>query len=340
MDRKKENTEMERLVCVSAEDGSELWQNSWNVTYGKMDYGSGPRSSVTIHDGRIYALGATGIAVCADAITGAQFWKVDTVASLGAKVPTWGFAASPIIDEERVLFHVGAGSEGALIALNRFTGMEVWRGGSGRAGYSTPEIFTHEKVRQLVLWGPEHIQSLDPASGSSNWKYPYKVTYGVSIAQPVYHEGVLLVSGYWHGTKALKLGASHADVTLLWENEKDICGLMSAPLFKDGVVYLLDKNRGLQAFELQTGKILWSDDNTLSPPDRNPQMSLVWMVEERNLAALLNSTGELVFVTLTREGRKEHCRHQIIGHTWAHPAFSGNSIYARSDSELVAWRLW
>ena len=45
---------------------------------------------------------------------------------------------------------------------------------------------------------------------------------------------------------------------LLWENETDICGLMSAPLFQDGVVYLLDKNRGLQAFELKTGKILWS----------------------------------------------------------------------------------
>jgi outer membrane protein assembly factor BamB len=340
MDRQKEPVEMERLLCVSAEDGATLWELRWEVAYGKMDYGTGPRSSATIHDGRVYALGATGVAVCADALSGAQVWKVDTVADLGAKIPTWGFAASPVVDGERVLLHVGAGPGGALVALNRLTGAEVWRGGADGAGYCTPEIFTHAESRQLILWGPEHIQSLDPVSGVTNWKYPYKITYGVSIAQPLYHGGVLLVSGYWHGTKALKLGGSAREVSLLWENEKEICGLMSAPLFKDGVVYLLDKNRGLQALELQTGRILWSDGNTLSPADRNPQMSLVWMAERQNLAALLNSMGELVFVSLTPEGRKEHRRHQLLGKTWAHPAFSGNNVFARSDAELVAWRLW
>lgn len=340
MDRQKEPKEIERVVCVSAETGATVWQASWEAHYGKMDYGNGPRASVTIHDGRIYALGATGVALCADASTGKQLWQVDTVASFGAKIPAWGFSASPVIHEDRVLLHVGAGGKAALLALDCHTGKEVWRGGSDHAGYCTPEIITHSKVRQLIVWGPEHIQSLDPASGALNWKYPYKITYGVSIAQPVFHDGILLVSGYWHGTKALQLGAFSGDVSLLWENEKELCGLMSAPLFKEGVVYLLDKNRGLQAFELRTGKILWSDDNTLSPADRNPHLSLVWMAADKGLAVLLNSSGEMVFVTLFPQGRKELSRKQIIGRTWAHPAFAGNTIFARSDSELVAWRLW
>jgi len=166
---------------------------------------------------------------------------------------------------------------------------------------------------------------------------PYPITYGVSIAQPLYREGILLVSGYWHGTKALQ---PDTPPTLLWENEKEICGLMAAPLFKDGVVYLLDKNTGLQGIELATGKILWSDDNTLTPKDRNPQMSLVWMRESEGLAALLNASGELVYAKLKRDGFEELARNQIIGKTWAHPAFVGNRIYARSDTKLVAWRLW
>jgi outer membrane protein assembly factor BamB len=340
MDRQKQPLEVERLVCVSAEDGTEVWRAAWEVRYGKMDYGNGPRGSVTVADGRVYALGATGVALCADASTGRELWRVDTVASLGARIPTWGFAASPVVDGDRVLLHVGAGEGGALLALNRFTGIEVWRGGADRAGYCTPEILTHAGTRRLILWGPEHVQSLSPESGALHWKYPYRITYGVSIAQPVCHDGVLLVSGYWHGTKALKLGALPEEVSLLWENEKELCGLMSAPLFKDGVVYLLDKNRGLQAFELQTGRILWSDDNTLSPPDRNPQMSLVWMAEEKGLAALLNSQGELVFVRLSPAGREELGRRQLLGRTWAHPAFAGSRVFARSDSELVAWRLW
>jgi outer membrane protein assembly factor BamB len=340
LDRQKLPREVERLWCFSAADGAEIWQASWEVAYGKMDYGTGPRTSVTVHDGHVYALGATGVVLCADAATGRQVWKRDTVREFGAKVPTWGFAASPVIDADRVLLHVGAGKEGALVALNRLTGEEVWRGGVDHAGYCTPEIFSHRGQRQLILWGPEHIQSLVPETGVLHWKYPYKITYGVSIAQPVYHDGMLLVSGYWHGTKVLKLGAQPSEVELLWENETDMCGLMSAPLLKDGVAYLLDKNRGLQAIEVKSGRILWSDGNTLSPADRNPQMSLVWMAEKQGLAALLNSQGELVFVSLSPEGRKELGRRQLLGRTWAHPAFSGGSVFARSDSELVAWRLW
>ena len=40
------------------------------------------------------------------------------------------------------------------------------------------------------------------------WKYPYKITYGVSIATPIFHNGTVLVCGYWHGSRAIKLGRS------------------------------------------------------------------------------------------------------------------------------------
>jgi outer membrane protein assembly factor BamB len=258
----------------------------------------------------------------------------------GAKVPTWGFAASPVIDGEHVLLHVGAEPSGSVLALNRLTGKLIWRGGTDPAGYCTPEIISHGGTRHVIAWGPENIQSLDPETGKTRWTYPYKITYGVSIAQPLYRDGILLVSGYWHGTKALKMGGSPTEVSLLWENEKDMCGLMSAPLFKDGFVYLLDKDKGLQCFELATGKIRWSDDNTLTPKDRNPQMSVVWMQESAGLAALLNASGELVYVRLKPEGVEELARHQVIGKTWAHPAFAGRMMFARSDTELVAWGLW
>lgn len=336
MDRLKTPKEIERILCFDAESGSDVWQHTWEVSYGSMDYGTGPRSSVNISDGKAYALGATGVALCLDAVTGQVMWQVDTVKTFGAKIPTWGFAASPVIDGDRVLLHVGA-KAGSVIALDKTSGKEVWRGGPDPAGYCTPEIISHAGTHQLIAWGPEHVQSLDPDNGRVNWLFPYKITYGVSIAQPLYRDGILLVSGYWHGSKALQLGKTPE---LLWENQTEICGLMSAPLYKDGVVYMLDKTRGLQAFELKTGKILWNDDNTLTPKDSNPQMSLVWMQESTNLAALLNASGELVYVTLKPDKREELARWQIIGKTWAHPAFAGNRVFARSDKELSAWRLW
>lgn len=340
LDRPQSPANTERLLCFDADSGRSLWSQAWPADYGSMEYGNGPRASVTLHDGRAYALGATGVAACFDAATGTRLWQIDTVQAHGAKVPTWGFAASPVLDGDRLLLHVGAQPGGSVLALDRHTGKLLWRGGSDPAGYCTPELIGHAGSRQLIAWGPEHIQSLHPDTGASLWTYPYKITYGVSIAQPLYRDGLLLVSGYWHGTKALRLGTRPGEVSLAWENEKEMCGLMAAPLFKDGVVYLLDKTRGLQAVELATGRILWSDGNTLTPKERNPQMSLVWLKESEGLASLLNASGELVHVRLDRQGREELARHQIIGKTWAHPAFAGPRVYARSDTVLAAWQLW
>ncbi len=345
MDRQKSPEEIERVLCFDQATGKSLWQHTWPADYGSMDYATGPRSSVTLLEGRAYTLGATGVACCLNAATGEKIWQVDTVQEHGAQIPTWGFAASPLLDGTRVLLHVGAEKGGSVIALHKETGKLLWKGGPDPAGYCTPQIIQPTPERkELIVWGPEHIQSLEPDTGKLLWLYPYKITYGVSIAQPLYEEDTLLVSGYWHGTKALKIQAptsSPAEAPpLLWENEKEMCGLMSSPLYREGVVYLLDKNKGLQAIRLATGEILWSDGNTLTPKDRNPQMSLVWLDEPQNLAALLNASGELVYVKLTPEEREELGRYQIIGKTWAHPAFVGNRIYARSDSELAAWQLW
>jgi outer membrane protein assembly factor BamB len=338
MDRQTSPKELERVLCFDSLTGKLTWKHEWPVSYGEMGgYATGPRASVTIEDGKAYTLGATGIAACFDAPTGRVIWERDTVKDLGARIPQWGFAASPFIWKGTVLLHIGAEGQGSVVALDKATGTERWRSGGDPAGYCTPEIIEHEGQTQLIQWGPEHVQACDPDSGKALWTYPYKITYGVSIAQPLYRDGVLLVSGYWHGTKALRLGNKPK---LLWENEKQICGLMSAPLFKDGLVYLLDKSNGLTCFQLSDGKILWQDGNQLSPKDRNPQLSIVWLDQSKGLTALLNASGELIYAKLTPEGADVLARHQIIGKTWAHPAFTKDTIFARSDTELAAWKLW
>ena len=340
LDTQASDSPKERVLCFDAKTGQQIWNHSWSVDYGKMEYGDGPRSSVTVDGARCYALGARGQITCLAVADGKRLWAADAVSDFGAKPPQWGFAASPLIDGDHVLLHVGAANSGSVIALDKTTGKEVWRGGPDPAGYCTPEIIQHAGARQLIAWGPAHVQSIDAASGRTLWTYPYKITYGVSIAQPLYRDRLLLVSGYWHGTKVLKLGKTPDEVSLLWENEKEMCGLMSAPLYKDGTVFLLDKNHGLQALRLETGELLWRDENTLTPAGRNPQMSLVWMRQSEGLAALLNASGELVYVRLSDTGAEELVRHQVIGKTWSHPAFVGPTLFARSNTELVAWQLW
>jgi outer membrane protein assembly factor BamB len=340
MDRQKNPEEVERVLCLDEKSGETLWQHIIPVTYGSLDYGNGPRASITIHEGKALALGALGNGVCLDATTGKVHWQVDTVKEHGAVVPTWGFAASPYVWKDMVLLHVGAGQKGSVLALDLATGRLRWRGGSDPAGYCTPVVFDTPSGPQLIQWGPEHIESLSPDDGESRWRFPYKITYGVSIAQPIYHDGILLVSGYWHGTRALKLGEGTGEHQLAWSDEKTLCGLMSQPLYRDGFVYLLTKADGVVCFKLSDGSIRWKGDVELTPKERNPQISLVWADQKKGLAAGLNALGELVFARLAPEKAEELSRHQIIGKTWAHPAFTRNRVFARSDAEIVAWELW
>ena len=343
LDRLIQPLEVERIRCFDATSGKVIWQHEWDVQYGKMGgYSTGPRTSVLLHvvEGTLnaYALGATGQLHCFRAEDGDKQWSVDTVKAYDAKIPQWGFAASPVILKDKLWIHVGA-ENGTTLALNPATGKETLRGGRDEAGYCTPELVTIHGVEQIIQWGPNHLMALDPGSGRQLWSYPYKITYGVSIAQPLIIEDTLLVSGYWHGTKTLRLN-SDMQPSLVWENEKDICGLMSSPLYKDGYVYLLDKTHGLTCFTLAEGNILWRDNNQLTPKDRNPHFSLVWMNRADDLAALLNASGELVYVKITPSGVEEIARHQVIDKTWAHPAFVGNRLFARSDTQVTAWELW
>ncbi len=333
MDRQT-NPEVERVLCFDASSGQSLWQHTYPVSYGKLDYGNGPRAAPTIHSGHVYTVGALGDLRCLDAKTGNVVWKKNYLDDFAGRLPTWGFAGSPVVYGDWLILQPGGEKDSGVVAIERLTGKEVWRSLSDEAGYSTPIIVRAHDQDELVCWTPSHIRGLEARTGKLLWSFPYELTYGVSIAKPIAHDGMIFVAGYWHGSKAIRLGDTPTNAKLAWEENKFLRGIMSQPLYRDGHVYLLDKQYGLTCFELQTGKKLWDDDNQTTPRGRNPQASLVWL-GDTDRAIILNEEGELILTRLNPEGHREQSRTKIISPTWAHPAFAGNRVFARSDSELV-----
>ncbi|HUE69600.1 MAG TPA: PQQ-binding-like beta-propeller repeat protein [Pirellulaceae bacterium] len=335
---KKTPADEERIVCFDAASGEPLWEHRYAASYAKIDYPKGPRCTPTVHDGRVYTLGTAGHLHCLDAATGEVLWSHDLVAESKAQVPMWGLAASPVIEKDLVIVHAGLAGGGCYSAYDRLTGKEVWRSGDDPAGYGTPIVVDHAGIRLLVGWNPEHVVGINAADGELLWKIPYKVTYGVSMATPIFHEGIVLVCGYWEGSKAIKLGEKPEQAELLWEDNRYLRGVMDQPLYKGGIGFLLDKQHGIVGFRYADGEKLWTDDNRLHPRDRNPQVSMVWL-GNTDRAIALNAQGELILIRLTPEGLIEQSRTKIVGNTWAHPAYAGEHVYARDDEQIVCVRL-
>jgi outer membrane protein assembly factor BamB len=333
MDHRPNPPEVERVLCFDAATGKPLWSRSYPVTYGKLEYGNGPRATPTVHKGRVYAMGALGHLHCLDAGTGKRLWAVDLVRQYQARLPLWGCAASPVIFEDLVIIHAGAKDNGCMLALDWRTGKEVWRNLSDPAGYATPIVIRSHGTPQLVCWTPANVRGLEPRTGKLLWTVPFEVTYGTSIATPIFQDHIVLVSGYWEGAKAIRLGPKPAEARVLW-HQRRLRALMSQPLYRNGQVYLLDKRQGLTCFPLRTGKKLWDDGNRMTPKGRNPQASMVWLGDSERVI-VLNSDGELILARLSSQGYQEQSRTKIIGPTWAHPAYSGACIYARNDRDLV-----
>ena len=334
MDYKKEPDEQERVLCFDALTGKPLWSHQYAVSYDDLDHGNGPRSAPTVLGRRIYTFGAVGHLHCLDAASGEVLWSADLMRDYAARLPMWGFAASPLVFEDLLIVHPGAEPDGCLIAFDLRTGKEHWRSAPDEAGYATPILIATAGNWQLVSWTPTNVRGLDPSTGEALWAIPYEVQYGTAIAAPIFAENLVFVSGYWEGSKAIELSGDPPTAQIVWEDGHNLRALMSQPLYRNGYVYLLDKRHGLTCFELKTGKKLWDDGNRMTPKGRNPQATMVWLGDE-DRAIVLNSDGELILARLNPTGYSEQARTNIVGPTWSHPAYVGDRVYARSDTELV-----
>lgn len=331
MDRVKVPREVERTLCLDAATGREVWKHEYAVAYGKLDYGNGPRATPTVHDGRVYTYGALGHLHCLDATTGKPLWSRDTVKEFNGRVPTWGHACSPLVDGDRLVVQVGGQPDACLVALDRKTGREIWRSLPDRPGYSSPVLATIAGRRQLVYWAAQHLSGLDPATGRVLWQVPHTTEYDVTISDPVYHNGTLLVSDYWKGSIAVRLGTEGTKPEVVWQGPKPLSLLMATPLVRDGHAYALDRFNGLKCLDIRTGAVKWVQED-VTPRGNNPHASFVWAGEK---ALVLNSKGELVLARLSPEGYRQLGKAKIIGTTWAHPGFLDGAVFARNDEEIV-----
>ncbi len=243
---------MRHLICVSRDTGKILWSANVAAAGPEDPYRGyitehGYASSTPVTDGEaVYVFfGKSG--VLAFDLEGKKLWQ--TSVGTQSDIRGWGSSASPVLFKNLVI--VNAASEArAVVALDKKTGMEVWRADGNRLSlsFSTPALVHSGTRTDLVVAMPGELWGLNPETGKLRWLAEIGPSGNVCPGV-VPGEGVGYVTGGFQskGTVAVKVGGS-GDVTktgLLWSVRSS--SYVPTPVFHSGAAHVRERGwpRGL-----------------------------------------------------------------------------------------------
>ena len=350
MDRLNKRASSERILCFDERSGQELWKHEYECDYGDIGYQAGPRAAVTIHEGKAYAIGATGRMHCLDAAKGELIWQRDLQKDYEIEMPIWGIAGSPLIFRELVVLHIGGKKGACIVALNRANGEEVWKALDDRAQYTTPVLVEQGGLPVLICWTGDSVSGLEATSGKVLWRHDWKPrNMPIGIATPVVEKDRVFFTSFYDGSLMLRLAQDKPEMEALWQiagnNEIDtdaLHSIISTPVFEGGHIYGVDSYGQLRCLDADDGRRLW-EDLTATPKAR---WSTIHFVKNGDKHWLFNERGELIIGKLSPQGFEEISRAKLLepttdqlrmrgGVCWSHPAFANRCVFARNDKELV-----
>ena len=116
----------------------------------------------------------------------------------GGRRPTWGYAASPVIFQDKLLIVTGA-EDASLISLDTETGEVFWKKGNYEAAYATPAVYENEG--EVLVFHESGLSIHALSNGEEKSFYQHKTRYGINAAQPInVGKNILVSSAYGKGS--------------------------------------------------------------------------------------------------------------------------------------------
>ena len=348
----------ERVLCLDERTGKLLWQKEWAVDYSGLQYALGPRATPTVDGDRVYVLGAMGDLFCLRVQDGAEIWRRDYQKDYNAELPTWGFVAAPLVDGPRLVALVGGSPDAKVVAFDKMTGKELWRAldASSEPGYDPPIIFEAGGVRQLIVWHPTDVASLNPETGAVYWRQPFKIQAGLTVATPVLSKHGLLVSAFYNGSRMYRLLDDRPAAELIWKGGSDseidtdgLHSLVTTPVVDGDYIYGIGSYGHLRCLDARTGKRVWE---SLALTNENARWASGQIVRNGGRYFINNDRGDLIIAKFSPRGYEEIDRARVMEATnplnrrrelgavhWTHPAYANRHVIIRNDKEIVRFSL-
>jgi outer membrane protein assembly factor BamB len=360
----------ERIFCVNAKTGEEIWKYVYPVSYSGGLHG--PCGTVVLDNDSAYSVSADGQLIVLNKVKGTLIWRKDLKDFLGAAIdeadlPLFGYSVSPLVDEKYVYTFAG-GKGSTLVALDKKTGVVTWKAiDSDGIGYSSPVFMEIHGKRQLVAFHASGITALDPATGEEKWFYKTAPDKAESMALPRQVGNRVFVSGPGDGKSALlaieSLGEDKFKVRVVWrgKSKTSIGSALSTPFIVDNgsggyTVFGADQTGVFVAFDLETGKRFWQKGPNApldavvanTKGDRPTMWGNAYLMRNGSRFVIFMETGELVVAKLSAaptfmEGFQVISKQKVIDPTFAndrdmvlaHPGFADGAGFFRNDNVLI-----
>ncbi len=348
----------ERVLCLREQTGELLWEKAWPANYAGLQYNLGPRATPTVDGDRVYVLGAMGDLFCLRVEDGSEVWHRNYPADYAAELPTWGFVGAPLVDGPRLVALVGGAPDAKVVAFDKMTGEEIWRAiaSTSEPGYDPPIIIEEGGVRQLIIWHPAAVTSLDAETGRVFWEEPFRIQAGLTVATPVLSRHGLLVSSFYNGSRMYRLLPDGPSAELVWKGNSDseietdgLHSLVTTPVVDGDHIYGIGSYGHLRCLDARTGERVWE---TLDLTREDARWASGQIVRNADRYFINNDRGELIIARFTPEGYQEIDRVTLMRPTnplrrrrefgavhWTHPAYANRHMIIRNDEEIVRYSL-
>jgi outer membrane protein assembly factor BamB len=325
--------EEELVTCYELLTGKLLWAHADKARFTQWQGGEGPRATPTLHEGRVYACGATGLLNCLDAITGKPIWQRRVLEENNIANIEWGICASPLIVDDHVIVTGGNTRGPILFSFQAKSGSPAWKVGDDQASYASPVLATLAGKRVILSNNARSLTAHDPASGSIVLEHSWGVDKWPKASQPVIISAnqVFLSAGYGMGCLLLEVKAAtdgKLTATELWTSMK-MKTQFNSPALLNGHLYGLDDGR-LACLDITKGERLWKEGRFASG------QSLL----AGNLVIIQSEAGPVHLCAAKPEGFQELGKLDALSSkTWNHPTLAGRYLLVRNDREAACYEL-
>lgn len=228
-----------------------------------------------------------------------------------------GYAASPNVYQHLVILNADNKGGGAIVALERATGKEVWRQPRPKIpNYPSPVILNVAGKDQMIMIGGELVSSFDPLTGEKNWEIAGATQECVTSTVT---DGVhIFSSGGWPENH---VAAIKADGTgeIVWQNRSRV--YVPSMLMRNGFLFAVLDAGVAVCWKSDTGQEIWKSrlggDFSSSPV----------MVGE--LIYATNEVGETFVYEASAERFRLVAKNKLGDSVFATPAVCAGRIYHR-----------